>query len=357
MQTTARKSSAERTDFILETLLLNAENSGATETVAEILKNGGLAAIPTETVYGLAANAFDPVACANIFKAKGRPGDNPLIVHICNMDMLKDVVEEVPEKAKILAEKFWPGPLTMIMKKSDKIPMVTSANLPTVAVRFPAHPVAQRIIAEAGLPLAAPSANLSGSPSPTTFEHCVHDLLGRVDAIIDGGPCAVGVESTIISFAEETPMLLRPGYVTLEQLRGAIGEVGLSKAVLEKLGDGEKVLSPGMKYKHYAPKAKVSLVKGSREQYVKYVNEHADEHGVFALCFDEEAPVLKTSTVCYGSEYSDAEQAERLFDALRELDELGALRVYAHSPRTTGVGMAVYNRLVRAAGFDIITLD
>lgn len=341
----------------METLLLNAENSGATETVAEILKNGGLAAIPTETVYGLAANAFDPVACANIFKAKGRPGDNPLIVHICNMDMLKDVVEEVPEKAKILAEKFWPGPLTMIMKKSDKIPMVTSANLPTVAVRFPAHPVAQRIIAEAGLPLAAPSANLSGSPSPTTFEHCVHDLLGRVDAIVDGGPCAVGVESTIISFAEETPMLLRPGYVTLEQLRGAIGEVGLSKAVLEKLGDGEKVLSPGMKYKHYAPKAKVSLVKGSREQYVKYVNEHADEHGVFALCFDEEAPVLKTSTVCYGSEYSDAEQAERLFDALRELDELGALRVYAHSPRTTGVGMAVYNRLVRAAGFDIITLD
>lgn len=357
MQTTARKSSAERNDFILETLLLNAENSGATETVAEILKNGGLAAIPTETVYGLAANAFDPAACANIFKAKGRPGDNPLIVHICNMDMLKDVVEEVPEKAKILAEKFWPGPLTMIMKKSDKIPMVTSANLPTVAVRFPAHPVAQRIIAEAGLPLAAPSANLSGSPSPTTFEHCVHDLLGRVDAIIDGGPCAVGVESTIISFAEETPMLLRPGYVTLEQLRGAIGEVGLSKAVLERLGDGEKVLSPGMKYKHYAPKAKVSLVKGSREQYVKYVNEHADEHGVFALCFDEEAPVLKTSTVCYGSEYSDAEQAERLFDALRELDELGALRVYAHSPRTTGVGMAVYNRLVRAAGFDIITLD
>ena len=357
MQTTARKSSAERTDFILETLLLNAENSGATETVAEVLKNGGLAAIPTETVYGLAANAFDPVACANIFKAKGRPGDNPLIVHICNMDMLKDVVEEVPEKAKILAEKFWPGPLTMIMKKSDKIPMVTSANLPTVAVRFPAHHVAQRIIAEAELPLAAPSANLSGSPSPTTFEHCVHDLLGRVDAIIDGGPCAVGVESTIISFAEETPMLLRPGYVTLEQLRGAIGEVGLSKAVLEKLGDGEKVLSPGMKYKHYAPKAKVSLVKGSREQYVKYVNEHADEHGVFALCFDEEAPVLKTSTVCYGSEYSDAEQAERLFDALRELDELGALRVYAHSPRTTGVGMAVYNRLVRAAGFDIITLD
>lgn len=341
----------------METLLLDAENDGAIKTVAEILKRGGLVAIPTETVYGLAANAFDPVACGNIFKAKGRPGDNPLIVHICDIDMLGDVVSEFPEKAKTLAEKFWPGPLTMIMKKSDKIPMVTSANLPTVAVRFPAHPVAQRIIRETGLPLAAPSANLSGSPSPTTFEHCVHDLMGRVDAIIDGGACSVGVESTIISFAEETPMLLRPGYVTLEQLRDAIGEVGLSKAVLEKLGDGERVLSPGMKYKHYAPKARVSLVKGTSEQYTEYVNEHSYEDGVFALCFDEDAPVLKVSTVCYGSEYSDAQQAERLFDALRELDEVGAKRVYAHSPKTTGVGMAVYNRLVRAAGFDIIELD
>lgn len=341
----------------METLLLDAENDGAIKTVAEILKRGGLAAIPTETVYGLAANAFDPVACGNIFKAKGRPGDNPLIVHICDIDMLGDVVSEFPEKAKILAEKFWPGPLTMIMKKNDKIPMVTSANLPTVAVRFPAHPAAQRIIRETGLPLAAPSANLSGSPSPTTFEHCVHDLMGRVDAIIDGGACSVGVESTIISFAEETPMLLRPGYVTLEQLRDAIGEVELSKAVLEKLGDGERVLSPGMKYKHYAPKARVSLVKGTSEKYIEYVNEHSYEDGVFALCFDEDAPVLKVSTVCYGSEYSDAQQAERLFDALRELDKAGAKRVYAHSPKTTGVGMAVYNRLVRAAGFDIIELD
>lgn len=343
--------------MVLNTLLLNANNSGDIDTVAEILKNGGLAAIPTETVYGLAANAFNATACANIFKAKGRPGDNPLIVHICNTDMLKDVVAEFPEKAKILAEKFWPGPLTMIMKKNDKIPMVTSANLPTVAVRFPAHPAAQKIIERANLPLAAPSANLSGSPSPTTFEHCVHDLLGRVDAIVDGGACSVGVESTIISFADEVPVLLRPGYITLEQLRDAIGEVTLSKAVLEKLGDGEKVLSPGMKYKHYAPKAKVSLIKAGDEAFADYVNEHADGESVFALCFDEEAPNLKVKTVCYGSEFSDAEQAERLFDALRELDDLGALRVYAHSPKTTGVGMAVYNRLVRAAGFDIITLD
>ena len=340
----------------METLLFDAKNPGATDAVAEILKRGGLAAIPTETVYGLAANAFDGEACANIFKAKGRPGDNPLIVHICDMEMLSDVVSEVPEGARLLAEKFWPGPLTIIMKKSGEIPMVTSANLPTVAVRFPAHPVAREIIKKTGLPLAAPSANLSGSPSPTTFQHCVNDLMGRVDAIIDGGPCSVGVESTIISLAGEKPVLLRPGYVTLEQLRETIGEVELSKAVLEKLDEGEKVLSPGMKYKHYAPKAAVSLVKGSSEKYVNFVNEHAGE-GVYALCFDEEAPVLKTKTVTYGSEFSDAEQAEHIFEALRELDSLGAKRVFAHSPKITGVGLAVYNRLVRAAGFDVIELD
>ncbi len=339
----------------METKLLNAKNPGDIEIAAEILKSGGLAAIPTETVYGLAANAFDEKACANIFAAKGRPGDNPLIVHIANLDMLSDIVEEVPEEAKLLAEKFWPGPLTMIMKKSDKIPAVTSANLPSVAVRFPAHPVARAIIEAAGLPLAAPSANLSGSPSPTTFEHCVHDLMGRVDAIIDGGASSVGVESTIVSLTGETPVLLRPGFVTLEELTEVLGKVELSHAVLEKLNEGEKVLSPGMKYKHYAPKAKVTLIKASSENYINFVNEHAGE-GVYALCFDEEAKLLKTSTVTYGSEFSDAEQAEHIFEALRILDEKGAERVYAQSPKITGIGLAVYNRLIRAAGFDIIEL-
>lgn len=340
----------------METLLLDAKNEGATQIVAEIMQKGGLAAIPTETVYGLAANAYNEEACANIFKAKGRPGDNPLIVHIADLSMLKEVAAEIPEKALLLAEKFWPGPLTMIMKKTDKIPMVTSANLPTVAIRFPSHPVAQDIIKRAGIPLAAPSANLSGSPSPTTFQHCVNDLMGRVDAIIDGGACAVGVESTIISLAGEKPVLLRPGFVTLEELRETIGEVELSKAVLEKLGDGEKVLSPGMKYKHYAPKAKVSLVKACSKDFVDFVNEHAKQEEIYALCFTEEAPKINAKTVTYGSEFSDEEQAELLFDALRELDTLGAKRVFAHSPKMTGVGMAVYNRLVRAAGFDIIEL-
>lgn len=354
---TRQKNSVEKRieEVRMETLLLNAKNEGAVETAAKILQNGGLVAIPTETVYGLAANAFDAEACANIFKAKGRPGDNPLIVHICDMDMLGDIVAEIPESAKKLAEKFWPGPLTMIMKKSEKIPDVTSANLPTVAVRFPAHPAAREIIEKTGLPLAAPSANLSGSPSPTTFEHCVHDLMGRVEGIIDGGASSVGVESTIISLAGEKPVLLRPGYVTLEQLRETVGEVEVSHAVLEKLEEGEKVLSPGMKYKHYAPKAQVTLIKAPSEEYIKYVNEHAGK-GVFALCFDEEEKMLEVSTVTYGSEFSDEEQAEHIFEALRIIDESGAKRVYAHSPKVTGVGLAVYNRLIRAAGFDVIEL-
>ncbi len=339
----------------METLLFDAKNEGSIEAVANILKNGGLAAIPTETVYGLAANAFDADACANIFKAKGRPGDNPLIVHISDMAMLSEIVEEIPEGAKKLAEKYWPGPLTMIMKKNERIPDVTSAGLPSVAVRFPAHPVARAIIEKAGIPLAAPSANLSGSPSPTSFGHCTHDLMGRVDAIIDGGMCCVGVESTIISFAGEKPVLLRPGYVTLEQLSEVLGEVELSHAVLEKLGEGEKVLSPGLKYKHYAPKADVTLVKASSEDYINFVNEHAAE-GVFALCFDEEAEKLSVSTVTYGSEFSDEEQAEHIFDALRKIDESGAKKVFAHSPKTSGIGLAVYNRLIRAAGFDVIEI-
>lgn len=340
----------------METKLYRADEPGAIAAVAGILRNGGLAAIPTETVYGLAANAYDETACANVFRAKGRPGDNPLIVHIADINEIYDIVEEFPEGAKLLAEKFWPGPLTMIMKKSDRIPLVTSGGLMTVAVRFPRHPVAHEIIKEAGVPLAAPSANLSGSPSPTTFQHCVNDLMGRVDAIIDGGPSDVGVESTIISFAGETPTLLRPGYVTLEELRDTLGRVDLSPAVLEKLKEGEVALSPGMKYKHYAPKGAVTMVKGDPSGYVDFVNGKAKEEKVYALCFTEDAPLLECPCVCYGSADSDEEQAERLFDALRELDARGAERVYARAPRTTGVGLAVYNRLIRACGFDIIEL-
>lgn len=341
---------------MIETQLFYEANEKSIDTVADILRNGGLAAIPTETVYGLAANAFDEQACKNIYAAKGRPSDNPLIVHISDIKMLDDIVESFPEKARILADKFWPGPLTMIMKKSDKIPMVTSGGLNSVAVRFPRHPVAKKIIEKAGVPLAAPSANLSGSPSPTTFQHCVNDLMGRVDAIIDGGPSDVGVESTIISFVDEKPILLRPGYITLEQLRETLGEVELSKAVLEKLAEGEKVLSPGMKYKHYAPKCTVIMIKSEKEQYAEYLNKKAQDKNVVALCFEEDVPLLNCKTVCYGSCDNEKEQAEKLFDSLRKLDDTDADVVYAHAPKITGVGLAVYNRLVRACGFDIIEL-
>ncbi len=340
----------------METLKLCADEPGAVERCAEILKNGGLVAMPTETVYGLAANAFDEAAVRGIFAAKGRPGDNPLIVHICRTQMLYDIAEEVPRSAWKLAAGYWPGPLTMILKKKPAIPDAASGGLPTVAVRFPAHPVARRLIELAGVPLAAPSANLSGRPSPTTFEHCVRDLDGRVDAILDGGPCPVGVESTVITLAEEMPTLLRPGFVTLEELRRTLGRVEVSRAVLEKLGEGETAASPGMKYRHYAPKAKVTLVKGSRERYAEFVNGRAAE-GVFALCFNEDVPMLRVKTVRYGPYDSGEEQARRLFDALRELDDLGAGTVFAHSPAAEGVGLAVYNRLVRSAGFDIVELS
>lgn len=339
----------------METAFYETADEKSINAVAQILRNGGIAAIPTETVYGLGANAYDENACSNVFKAKGRPGDNPLIVHISDLNQINDIVTDFPQKAKILADKFWPGPLTMIMKKSDRIPLVTSGGLDTVAVRFPSHPVAHEIIKKAGVPIAAPSANLSGSPSPTTYIHCVKDLSGRVDAIINGGPCDVGVESTIISFASDVPILLRPGYITLEQLRDAIGTVSLSKAVLEKLGDGETALSPGMKYKHYAPKGTVIMVKG--EPYVDFVNKKFEENeNTAALCFTEDIDELKCKSVSMGNRDDDLQQAERLFDALRTLDDMEAKLVYARAPKITGVGLAVYNRLIRACGFEIIEL-
>ena len=236
---------------ILKTLLLDNTDENISKA-AEILKNGGLVGLPTETVYGLSANALDGKAVAKIFAAKGRPADNPLIVHIADFSDIErfNLVREIPESVKLLAENFWPGPLTMIMKKSDVIPDEVSAGLDTVAIRFPSHPTAQKIIKAAGLPLAAPSANLSGSPSPTTALHVMSDLNGKIDAVVDGGMSDVGLESTVITLAEKTPRVLRPGGITLEQLRSVLGKVELDNAVLHQLEKGAKVSSPGMKYKH-----------------------------------------------------------------------------------------------------------
>lgn len=342
----------------MQTLLLDSTQQNI-KKAAEILKNGGLVGIPTETVYGLAADALNGNAVTNIFKAKGRPMDNPLIVHIAEFEDIEKfgLTAEIPEKAKILAKKFMPGPLTIIMKKSDIIPNEVSAGLDTVAIRCPSHPVARAIIKEAHTPLAAPSANLSGSPSPTTAKHVMNDLNGKIEAIIDGGASEVGVESTVITLADEVPCLLRPGGITLEQLREAIGEVELNKAVLDKLDANQKVASPGMKYKHYSPKARVILLKGSDEEYIKYVNSKNDGKTV-ALCCDEDIPKLEVKTFSLGKRNDYNQQAHRLFDMLREIDEVGGIETaYSRLPSYEGVGMALYNRLIRAAGYEVIDLE
>lgn len=326
-------------------------NTEALEKAGEILRAGEVVAIPTETVYGLAANAYDGNAVSKIFKAKGRPQDNPLIVHIAKVETLSDLVAEVPKAAKKLAAAFWPGPLTMILPKSEKIPDAVSAGLPTVAVRMPSHPVAHAVIEAAGVPLAAPSANLSGSPSPTNAKYVLDDMHDKIPLILDGGSSAVGVESTVITLATARPRVLRPGGITVEQLRALLGEVDVDDAVLHKLAEGVRAASPGMKYKHYAPRADITIVKGRFEEFRRFVE--TKEKDAFVLCFAGEEKYFPYA-VTYGREDDGLSQANRLFDALRELDEQGANTVYARCPALSGVGLAVYNRLIRAAGFKIV---
>ena len=326
---------------------------------AEILKSGGLAAIPTETVYGLAADALNGEAVAKIFAAKGRPMDNPLIVHVAEFEDIERfaLVREIPKAAKKLAKVFWPGPLTIIMKKGGVIPDEVSAGLDTVAIRLPSHPSARAIIKAADTPLAAPSANLSGSPSPTTAQHVMNDMDGKIDAVFDGGACGVGVESTVITLAEDTPRLLRPGKVTLEELREVLGEVELDSAVLNKLKDGQKAASPGMKYKHYAPKANVILLKCTDDEFIDYVNRCGGS-GVAALCCDEDVEKLSVKYISLGKRNDYEAHAQKLFDSLRRIDGYGNIvTVYTRLPSTDGVGLAVYNRLIRAAGFEVIDLE
>lgn len=326
---------------------------------AGVLKNGGLVAIPTETVYGLAADALNGKAVAKIFEAKGRPADNPLIVHIANFEDIErfKLVREIPESAFKLAKSFWPGPLTIIMKKGDVIPDEVSAGLDTVAIRLPSHPSARAIINAANIPLAAPSANLSGSPSPTTAQHVINDMDGKIDAVFDGGACSVGVESTVLTLAEGTPRLLRPGKVTLEELRSVLGEVALDPAVLSKLKEGQKAASPGMKYKHYAPRANVILLKCSDDEFIAYVNRNSGG-GVAALCCDEDTDKLCAKYISLGRRNDYEAHAQRLFDSLRRIDGYGDIHtVYTRLPSTDGVGLAVYNRLIRAAGFEVIDLE
>ncbi|MBQ7653489.1 MAG: threonylcarbamoyl-AMP synthase, partial [Clostridia bacterium] len=319
------------------------------------LKNGGLVALPTETVYGLGANALDEEAVKSIFAAKGRPQDNPLIVHISEFDEIYNLVKEVPESAKALAEKYWPGPMTLILKKSELVPDVVSAGLDTVAVRLPNHEITRAIIKSSGVPIAAPSANLSGSPSPTTAQSVFDDMNGKIPLIVDGGACQIGVESTVISLLGDEPSILRPGGITPEQVCAVLGKVEIDNAVFHKIDNSQKVASPGMKYKHYAPKTKVVIVKGDQEEYLDFLKKCAGSFG--ALCFEEDAEFVECKYVTFGKENNSLSQSNRLFNALREADSLGVDIVYARYPFEDGMGLAVINRLLRSAAFEVIEVE
>ncbi|MBQ6067070.1 MAG: threonylcarbamoyl-AMP synthase [Clostridia bacterium] len=320
------------------------------EAAAAYLRAGELVAIPTETVYGLGANALDGNAVKKIFAAKGRPQDNPLIVHIAEVSELYAIAREVPESALRLAAAYWPGPLTMILPKGDAIPPEVSAGLDTVAIRMPSHPVANAVIRAAGVPVAAPSANISGFPSPTAAQYVIDDMNGRIAAIVDGGDCEYGIESTVVTLATDPPELLRPGAVTVEQLRAILGEVAVNPAVLNPLAEGAQAASPGMKYKHYSPRAEISIVRGDLAAFAAYCAAHPDDADA-ALVFEGEETATPLPCVTFGREDDALSQAHRLFDALRELDAMGAKKVFARSPSPQGVGLGVCNRLYRAAAF------
>lgn len=321
----------------------------------DILRHGGLVAFPTETVYGLGANAFDADAVRRIFEAKGRPCDNPLIAHVCDLDTLPTLWREIPDTARTLAAAFWPGPLTMILPRTAAVPDALTAGLDTVAVRFPSHPVAQAVIRAAGVPIAAPSANLSGHPSPTTYEHVLHDLGGRVDAIVEGGMSSVGLESTVVAVEEHRVTVLRPGGISPEMLAVVLddAEVIIDPGVTCPVESAPR--SPGMKYRHYAPLAPMTAFTGDPDRTAAAIREKIGMRtDCAALLFDEyDAPC---SVVHYGGRADSLAQAHRLFDALRKLDDLAPTEIFAQCPDETGVGLAVANRIKRAAGFHVVNI-
>ena len=335
-------------------------DSASVREAAGILKTGGLVAFPTETVYGLGANAFDADAVLSIFTAKGRPADNPLIVHIHDRAQL-DEIGDIPPRAPALMDAFWPGPLTILFPRKASIPDVVTAGLSTVAVRMPSHPVALSLLKESGVPVAAPSANRSGRPSPTTAMHVLEDMRGIIPMILDGGPCEIGVESTVLDLTHGRPVILRPGGVTKSMLEEVLHEeVYLAGSILRPLQPDEKALSPGMRYKHYAPKGNVTLVRGGETAVVSTLRllcrqDLAAGKKSCVLCFTEHVPML--SDCCphdMGSVENHAEIAHRLFDILRHLDQEGMETIYSEVIPPEGVGLAVMNRLGRAAAFRCI---
>ena len=341
----------------MNTLLLNAAAPGTAQAAANLIKAGQLVAIPTETVYGLGADGLNPDAVKKIFEAKGRPQDNPLILHICGAEQIKLFCHDVPQAAYDLAERFWPGPLTMVLPAKDIVPKCTTAGLSTVAVRCPDNAVTREIIRLSGCPVAAPSANISGKPSTTTAQHVLHDHEGKIPAIVDGGACRVGVESTIVDLTEERPRLLRPGGITPEQLTEVLGDLVVDKAVTAQIDKDAVVKAPGMKYKHYAPACQVIIVSGSREKAAAYIRKHF-ETGDRVLCFEEELPLFEgCEPLAYGKEADVDTLSAGLFAALRILDDPAIGTVYARCPVGGGVAYAVQNRLKKAAAFHIIDAE
>lgn len=341
----------------MKTRILSAADPNTPAIAADIIRSGGLVAIPTETVYGLGANGLDEQAVLKIFEAKGRPQDNPLILHISGPEQIEQFCHHIPQAAYDLAEAFWPGPLTMVLPAKDVVPRRTTAGLDTVGIRCPDSPVTREIIRLAGVPIAAPSANISGKPSTTTAEHVLHDHDGKIDAIVDGGPCRVGVESTIVDLTERRPRLLRPGGIGPEQLISVLGDLVVDKAVTAQVDKDAVVKAPGMKYRHYAPTEPVVIVSGSRENAAAYIRAHF-EPGDRVLCFEEELPLYDgCNPLSYGREADVNTLSAGLFAALRELDDPKIHQVYARCPVGGGVAYAVQNRLKKAAAFHIVDAE
>ena len=329
---------------------------------AEILRAGGLVAFPTETVYGLGANALNEEAAKKIYAAKGRPSDNPLIAHISKPEELAPLVKEVPEAGKKLMEAYWPGPLTMIFPKSDIVPYGTTGGLDTVAIRMPSDPIANRMIALAGIPIAAPSANTSGRPSPTTAEHVYQDMNGKIEMILDGGAVGIGVESTIVDVSGPVPMLLRPGAITIEMLRETLDQVDIDPVILGPVSGDIKPKAPGMKYRHYAPKADMTLVEGDMDKVVAYINEQtkkaeAEGKKVGIICTEESQDMYQGGNLeVIGSREHEETVAHNLFAVLRDFDARKVDCIFSESFSKDQLGQAIMNRLCKAAGYHIVNI-
>lgn len=326
------------------------------EYCAKLLKDGELVGMPTETVYGLACNALDENAISKIFKVKGRPQDNPLIIHVATFEQIIPLVKDIPKITKKLSDKFWGGPLTIIFEKSNIVPYVATAGLETIAIRIPSHKVTIDLINKAGVPIAAPSANTSGKPSPTTADHVCNDFDEKIPVILDGGECEYGLESTVIKIDDDTHItLLRPGAITVEMLQEVVPNVRIDAGVLEEINSPEYIISPGMKYLHYSPKTNVVVIDSDFEKFLSFIKKQVDK-SVGALVFTGEESHMPVPCVSFGKEDDQLLQAKMLFKALRAVDDLHVKTIYARMPKKNGLGLAIYNRLIKAAGFEVIKI-